>query len=374
MKIRLSRYISLFAVLPVLGGCLQATIPAQPAVQEKPAMREIEIDAPWSASAIVTPAGETLIAAISHRENYLEIWQLTPDRTLVRIDQNSATDYHPDSVRWASPTELYVAAEGTSKIQRWSFRDKKLQLLQNMPADHPPIALTLGDIDQDGQLDILSGPYAGKTLTVLWGKGEGQFRTEYLKGDFVPQYARIVDWNRDGKLDIVWSEYDAGSIRYARNLGQQKFELSLLQQAGPGKTRQLDAGDLDNDGYPDLAVALEAGKAARLLFNDGKGGVRNTLEIPAPLYGYSAVKIGHENGQPLLALSENGRVVLARPRDGKPLEAWERRGLAAGALPLDMQFIDLDRDGHLDLLVANSADTSVQLIFGPLWENAKPIP
>ncbi|MBZ0104744.1 MAG: VCBS repeat-containing protein [Sulfuricella denitrificans] len=374
MTTRLTRYSALLALLPLLAGCLQATVPAKLAEPEGPATREIQIDAPWSASAIVTPAGETLIAAISHRDNYLEIWQLTPDRKLVRLAQNEATNYHPDSVRWASPTELYVAAEGTSKVQRWSFNDKKLGLAQIISADHPPIALTLGDLDQDGQLDVISGPYIGDTLTIFWGQADGQFKTQYLAGDKVPQYARIVDWDGDGKPDLIWSEYDAGSIRFARNLGQRKFELSLLQKAGPGKTRQLAAGDLDNDGHPDLVVALETGKAARILFNDGKGGVRDTLEIPAPLYGYSAVAIGHEHGQPLLALSENGRVVLARPKDGKPHEAWERRGLSTGALPLDMQFIDLDRDGHLDLLVANSADTTVQLIFGPLWENAKPIP
>lgn len=376
MNTTLPKFATLLAISPLLGACAQAPttlIPPSPS-GPVPVIREIEINAPWSASAIVTPTGETLIAAISHRENYLEIWQLTPERKLVQIAHDKSTDYHPDSVRWASPTELFVAAEGTSKIQRWKFSDKQLKLVDVIPVNDPPVALTLADIDQDGYLDVLSGPYAGKTVTVLWGQADGKFRQEYLSGDRTPQYLRVADWNGDGKMDIVWSEYDAGSVRYARNTGKHTFDVSVLQKAGPGKARQLDVGDLDMDGHPDLVMSLESGKAARILFNDGKGGIRDSVEIHAPLYGYSGVAIGHVQGQPLLALSENGRIVLARPKDGNARGTWELRGLPAGELPLDLQFIDLDRDGHLDLLVANSAGTTVKLIFGPLWDNAKPMP
>lgn len=374
MNPSLLKYLSLFGIPFFLAGCLQ-TPGTMPVTKTGPETLKIsDISDPWSASALVTPTGETLIALVSHRESFLDIWQLTADKKLVHIARDSSTDYHPDAVRWASPTELFVAAEGTSKIQRWKYVDHKLQLMQNIPVKYPPIALALGDLDKDGLLDIVSGPYAGNTLTILWGQPDGQFRHEHLDGDRVPQYPRIIDWDGDGRPDIVWSEYDAGSIRYAHGKGQRAFDLSMLQKPGTGMTRQLDVGDLDNDGFPDLVVALETGKAARILFNDGKGGIRESVEIPAPQYGYSATAIGYDHGKPILALSENGRIVLARPRDGNPHGFWDRRGLDAGDLPLDLQFIDLDRDGHLDLVIANSVGTTVQLVFGPLWENAKPIP
>ncbi len=367
---------ALCAVL--LGACAQTPPQGNEPVAAKPQPSlDIAINDPWTVSANLTADGKVLIATTSHRDNYLEIWELTRERQLRAVGKDTAIGFHPDGVRWHGQSgDLYASAEGSRELQHWQVIDGKLSLRQKIPVEYAPINVVPVDLDQDGQLDLVSSPYAGEKLTLLWGKGQGEFTRQNLDAARTPHHARVADWDLDGKPDIIWSDYYAGSVRLARNLGQRKFAVTLLQDKGPGTPRQLEVGDIDGDGYPDLVMALETGKAARILFNDRKGGVLpEKIEIPAPSYGYSAVTFTRLNGIPLLAMSENRRIVLARPKNGaNPRGEWERRGLPAGDLPQDLQFFDLDQDGEMDLYFANSGYKDVQIYFGPLWDKATPLP
>ncbi|MFN3398176.1 MAG: FG-GAP repeat domain-containing protein [Sulfurimicrobium sp.] len=323
---------------------------------------------------MVTRQGEARLAATSHTEGVLEVWGLGPQRKLELLARDDRVGFHPDGVRWINDSEIAVAAEGRGEMQRWRYENHKLDLLQAFRVKSPPIDLTPVDLGQDGHLDYVLGPYAGRQVMVLWGQDNGQPREALLQGDLTPSYPRLVDWDQDGKTDIVWSDRDVGSVRLARNLGKQSFDVKILRPAAPGAPRQVAVGDIDSDGYPDLVMSMEAGKCARILFNDRKGGIASEAEIPAPISGYSAAAITRIDGAPMLALSEEGMIVLARPGPAGVHGPWQLRILPAGSLPLDLQFIDLDRDGEPDLVFANTGGNTVQIIFGPLWEKATPLP
>lgn len=365
-----------FALLALLlAGC--ATSPqtdAPPAPRLPQGALEIPIEKPWAVHAMVTPQGEVRIAANSHVDNVLEIWGLTAQRAPELLARDGRVGFHPDGLRWINDAELAVAAEGRGELQRWRYADRKLDLMQSVRVKSPPMDVTPVDLDQDGQLDYVLGPYAGREVMLLWGQPDGPLRATQLPADMTPSYPRLLDWDQDGRMDIAWSDRDAGSVRIARNLGKQAFDVKVLRAAGPGAPRQVTAGDIDGDGYPDLVMSMEAGKSARLLFNDRKGGIASEVEIPAPISGYSAAAIARSDGAPLLALSEEGMIVLARPGAQGVQGPWELRRLPAGSLPLDLQFIDLDRDGHLDLVFANSGGSTLQVFFGPLWKIATPLP
>jgi hypothetical protein len=69
--------------------------------------------------------------------------------------------------------------------------------------DYPYFA-EIGDINGDNKPDIVTANYFGHSISVLLGKGDGTFKP---KVDFptseAPHRLRLVDVNRDGRLDVV---------------------------------------------------------------------------------------------------------------------------------------------------------------------------
>lgn len=373
MFIRLA--IVLLPTILMIGGCIHTQEIRENTPTQRPSSLDIPVSLPWAITHTTLADGRVLLATASHNKNYLEIYELSRDRKLTKLAHEEGTGYHPDGLRWVDMDRLYVCGEGTSTIQRWSFDEKGLRKIASQAASYPPINLWPGDLDGDGRTDILVSPYSGNKLVLMWGSSDdGKFVSQEIQAGKTPQYARIVDWNGDGKLDIIWSDYYDGSVQWAKNEGNRKFTVHQLQPPGRGTPRQVEVGDMDGDSIPDLIMALETGKAARILVNDGKGGVRDRIEIPAPVYGYSGVGYAKIDGEPLLSLSTNGTVYLAKPKDSHNLKGgWEFRSLKAGDIPQDMQFVDLDKDGQLDLMFVNLPDTKAQIYFGPIWEQAEPV-
>lgn len=359
----------------IFGGCVHTQTAGEiPAAQTKSRL-DVPVSQPWSITHTTLPDGRVLLATASHNKDYLEIYELSRDRKLTRLAHEGGTGYHPDGLRWADTDRLYVCGEGTSTVQRWAFDEKGLRKESSQVVPYAPIHLWPGDLDGDGWTDLLVSPYSGNKLTLMWGNGDNkEFTFQEIQAGKTPQYARIVDWNGDGKPDVIWSDYYDGSVQWAKNEGERKFAVAQLQPPGKGTPRQVEVGDMDGDGIPDVIMALETGKAARILLNDGKGGVKGQLEIPAPVYGYSGVGYAKIDGEPLLSLSTNGTVYLVKPKDRHNLKSgWEFRSIKAGDIPQDMQFVDLDKDGQLDLLFVNLPDTKAQIYFGPVWERAEQV-
>ncbi len=329
----------------------------------------------WAATALPKPDG-SLIAAASHIDGYFALWHLNRDRKVELAASYPDVGFHPDGVRWADldgdgRQELIIIVEGINEIQFWDVSDdgKSIKKLGGVPSNHAPRDAVSADLDQDGIADIIAGPYRANEISILWGKGGYQYDYQLLPTPTTSSHPRIVDWDKDGRLDVVWADWLGGSIRFARNLGGRQFEITELQPPGPGTPRQIALADMNGDGHVDLASTKETGKLAVVLYNDGHGKVASVDEVPAPTWGYSHIAaIGGE--QPMLALTETHRVMLARKIDG----TWQFRQLSTETgTPRNPEFVDADADGHVDLLVANSTRDDVDLFFGPLWENSQEV-
>ena len=66
--------------------------------------------------------------------------------------------------------------------------------------------------------------------------------------------------------------------------------------------------------------------------------------------------------------AEDGKMYLQRlDADAKVLET---RWIKTSGFSTGLQLIDVDGDGEQDLVVLNSVDTVVDVIYGPLWNRA----
>lgn len=187
--------------------------------------------------------------------------------------------------------------------------------------------LAAGDLDNDGDLDLVLGNLAAPN-SLLWNEGGLQFRREEF-GSANTRAVTVVDVDADGWLDVVLT-LNTGVINYWRNNGDGTLARTVL----PGVGRPayvLNWGDLDGDGDLDLVTATyDAGLLTDLgneyLFG-GKGGV-----------------IVYEN--------QEGRF---RPT-----------ALTHEAMGLALLLHDVDEDGRPDILVGNDFD-----VRDMAWRNTR---
>jgi hypothetical protein len=76
------------------------------------------------------------------------------------------------------------------------------------PLDYPtgrfPSAVAIGDLNGDGQPDLVTASSGAETVSVLANRGDGSFeaKLEYRTGSF-PRAVAIADLNGDGKPDLA---------------------------------------------------------------------------------------------------------------------------------------------------------------------------
>src|SRR5580658_6287371 len=133
----------------------------------------------------------------------------------------------------------------------------------------------------------------------------------YSLAQFLGSGACIIDYDGDGKPDIFLVNDGRGFAGLYRNLGNGKFEnvtkAAKLELYGEGTSCAV--GDFDNDGKPDLAVAIN--RHVHLFHNEG---------------------------------------------DGTFDDETDESGIQTEGLILGMTFIDYDHDGDLDLYVTRFND------------------
>jgi hypothetical protein len=67
-----------------------------------------------------------------------------------------------------------------------------------------PVSIAIGDLNADGNRDIVTANWGSETVSLLLGSGSGSFGSAINVGvGFLPTCVSMGDLNRDGKLDVV---------------------------------------------------------------------------------------------------------------------------------------------------------------------------
>ena len=210
--------------------------------------------------------------------------------------------------------------------------------------------IALADFDGDGKNDVATLNPSEDKLFVLFGNGDGSTRqpVSYATSS-VPLGLAAGDFNRDGRTDLAVLGVGSHVIEVFQNTGNGSMNRTATLPAPAGAT--FAAADFDGDGLTDLVAGAENG-AAKILINRGDGSFEErALPIPGTFKAVYAADVDQNPVADLIVSVEINsatlQVVLANNGHATFQETcrFPATGIPATA--------DVDRDGKLDLLVAD---------------------
>ena len=151
-----------------------------------------------------------------------------------------------------------------------------------------PYDIVCGDLNGDGRDDVV---VCGMDTKVYFSYSSG-FQVLTLDPFAYMEDPIIVDFDLDGKKDIftekyIW-QYDYTIVRMFKNLGNNTFQ-QLTDLIYPGAVGGLHIADFNNDGYPDVLFSKVGGDV--IWYNQGNFQLTDSQFVAIPNYGEQFVNV-----------------------------------------------------------------------------------
>ncbi|WP_324680477.1 FG-GAP-like repeat-containing protein [Hymenobacter sp. GOD-10R] len=245
-----------------------------------------------------------------------------------------------------------------------------------------PYSIKLGDIDGDGDLDfVTANANSGErnTISVRLNNGSGTFSgTQTLSVGNLPHDVALGDVDGDGDLDLLVANYVTFGPNYATNStvsvrlnnGSGTFATTGQDVIVGPRPLHLVVGDIDNDGDLDFITANSSGTTASVRLNDGQGTFGGTQEVAVGFNPHDVVLGDVDSDGDLDLLTANyydytnpannftNSTVSVRLNNGRGLfSGTQQVSVGQGAITLALG--DADGDGDLDLFATNNLTNSL---------------
>lgn len=225
-------------------------------------------------------------------------------------------------------------------------------------------SMALGDVDGDGDLDLVCGNFAGvNTLYLNEGGVLCTVPADTLSTANTGESVVLGDIDNDGDLDVVFGVPLFPNAVFLNNGG--RFPGPPIRIGGGNDTRALALGDVDSDGFLDLVegtVASGGGPAMNHLYLNTQG-VLDSIPVWSSDAGYLTldVELADINGDgrfDLICANLGQKNTIYYGQSGTLLDtipSWESGPMESSD---DVDVGDVDSDGDLDLVFANSGQSN----------------
>lgn len=346
------------ALVAVLGCSSSAVAPSAvaPQLQDGPARVLVDVPVAWGGEVRCVAASCRLVA-VEHENNAMVLHQLDA-RAPARLLDRQPLAYHPDSAIWLSDETVAAAVEASNSIDIFRIEGDRMVRVHQVHLSFPPRDVLLLDSAQ-GRYRMLATPYGGSEVAwVEWVEGNAEAarvtKSNWCDAPWHPAKVTRLPGGKgpgvavaclDGRKVLAVSD----SNRLASPLVLASFNV-VARQARPAPSGQW------------LYVALETGgRNARIHMDTGE-----LQWISAPQTGAVAVAPLSDD----LVIWADDRHLYLQRLDSQA-KVLETRDIVTTGFSTGLQLIDVDADGERDLVVYNSSGEKVEVLFGPLWGQAR---
>lgn len=174
------------------------------------------------------------------------------------------------------------------------------------------------------------------------------------------------DFNRDGAPDLAVTVYNTNKVAVLlrdSEKGNFRLHVDYMVGGGPGMVK---TGDLDGDGYDDLGVVNQNGDSLSLLYGKGDGTFEeaHTIALRAgakPLaLAFSDI---NKDGFLDILVAESGMNVISYMLNVGNRGWGDFNYISCGSAPRWLLPIDLDKNGKIDIVVSNRDSNNISVLL-----------
>lgn len=208
----------------------------------------------------------------------------------------------------------------------------------------------------DGTISFSAGSGLARTV------GSGSFANPFATGGNANIQGSTLDFNSDGKLDVVAVNSGLAGVQLLRGNGDGTFSASTLSSQSGGNSQGVAATDFDGDGIKDIAMLLTNGRV-ELFKGDGQGNFTYQNFIATGVSGAATLTVGDFNGDGKSDLATAGLFsnstiqVLLNTGGGFALGQTIDNGATVAAITSG----DFNGDGISDIAASTNASANINI-------------
>ncbi len=214
-------------------------------------------------------------------------------------------------------------------------------------------AMVAGDFDNDGDLDIYEGNDGGNSGNRLWANdGAGNFAIAWSEGSNGNSTVSVAagDVDGDGDLDIVEGTAQANSVRVWENNGSGAFSEGWVQTS-EYRTERIALADMDGDGDADIVQTTD-GDSTMILVNNGTGQWTTTTVVRqqgiTSMRGLAIADFDGDNDMDMYIAASSGSALWRNLTPPVRLDAQAPAMAQSGDdIPIAITVVDASGEFHL---------------------------
>ncbi|QKG59087.1 VCBS repeat-containing protein (plasmid) [Hymenobacter sp. BRD128] len=230
-----------------------------------------------------------------------------------------------------------------------------------------PVALSLADVNGDGQPDMVVVNEMSNTVSVLLHSTTKELfsrATAYSSGGVAPRGVAVGDVNKDGLPDIVLTTIGSNRIGILLNspLTPGKFLPVITFSSGSVKPEKIALADVDGDTHLDMVVINQRNNTCSILLNSAKkpGKFQGRAAYASNGTTPRGMSLGDLNGdgRPDIALTNEGTgsiTILLNSAATKGRFTTSATYASGASNPVGIALGDINGDKQPDVIVADYA-------------------